>query len=162
MRSLVPTPKVMAVSSGGGHWAELLRLRPAWEGADVVYVVTQSSYRSDLTRGGKDTRHVHGFFTVPDANKTQKLRLFMLAIKMALLVIWVRPDVVLSTGAAPGYFAIRVGKWLGARTVWVDSIANADEMSLAGMLAKPHADLWLSQWPDLSESAGATYAGAVM
>jgi hypothetical protein len=26
-----------------------------------------------------------------------------------------RPHVVVSTGAAPGYFAIRFGKWLGSR-----------------------------------------------
>ncbi|MEM7731336.1 MAG: UDP-N-acetylglucosamine--LPS N-acetylglucosamine transferase [Pseudomonadota bacterium] len=162
MASFAAVPKVLAVSSGGGHWAELLRLRPAWEGADVVYVVTQASYRCDLTRGGKGTRYVRGFYTVPDANKDQKLRLLAMAIKMAVLVLLVRPDVVVSTGAAPGYVAIRFGKWLGARTVWVDSIANADEMSLAGRLAKPHADLWMSQWPDLSERAGAVYAGAVM
>ncbi|MEL7254319.1 MAG: UDP-N-acetylglucosamine--LPS N-acetylglucosamine transferase [Pseudomonadota bacterium] len=162
MQFLEPVPKVLAVSSGGGHWAELLRLRPAWDGADVVYVVTAAAYQSDLTRGGKGTRHVRGFFTVPDANKTQKLRLVALAIKMALVVLWVRPDVVLSTGAAPGYFAIRLGKWLGARTIWVDSIANADEISVAGRLARPHSDLWLSQWPDLSARTGAGYAGAVM
>ncbi len=162
MQSLVPVPKVLAVSSGGGHWAELLRLRPAFEGADVVYVVTQAAYRGDLARGGRGTRRVKGFMTVPDANKDQKLLLLLLALKMAFVVIRVRPDVVLSTGAAPGYFAIRFGKWLGARTVWVDSIANAEDISAAGMLVRPHADLWLSQWPGLSERSGAVYAGAVM
>ena len=43
-----------------------------------------------------------------------------------------RPDVVITTGAAPGYFAVRIGKLLGARVVWVDSIANAEELSLSG------------------------------
>ena len=37
-----------------------------------------------------------------------------------------RPDVIVTTGAAPGYFALRFGKLLGARTIWIDSMANAE------------------------------------
>ena len=34
---------------------------------------------------------------------------------------------VISTGAAPGYFAMRFAKWLGRRTIWIDSIANVEQ-----------------------------------
>jgi hypothetical protein len=69
-----------------------------------------------------------------------------------MLLLWrERPDVVLSTGAAPGYFAIRLGGWMGARTVWVDSVANAEELSLSGRKAGACADLWLTQWPHLAK-----------
>ena len=30
--------RILAVSSGGGHWVELMRLRPAFEGHDVAFV----------------------------------------------------------------------------------------------------------------------------
>ena len=29
--------RVLAISSGGGHWIQLLRLRPAFAGADVHF-----------------------------------------------------------------------------------------------------------------------------
>ena len=29
-------PKILAIASGGGHWIQLLRLRPAFSGADVT------------------------------------------------------------------------------------------------------------------------------
>jgi hypothetical protein len=62
----------------------------------------------------------------------------------------------------PGLFAIVIGKKLGARTVWVDSIANAEELSMSGVLARPHASMWLSQWPAVAEANGAEYAGSVL
>lgn len=156
-------PRVLAVSSGGGHWAELRRLRPAWAGANVTYVVTDPGYRQDLV---KDAPGPHGkapqVFFVPDANKTQKLRMAWLAVCSIWVVLRIRPDVVISTGAAPGYFSIRLGKMLGARTIWIDSIANAEEMSLSGKLAEPYSDLWLTQWPHLSSENGPQFVGAVL
>ncbi|MEO0403200.1 MAG: UDP-N-acetylglucosamine--LPS N-acetylglucosamine transferase, partial [Pseudomonadota bacterium] len=123
------------MSSGGGHWAELRRLAPAWDGAQVVYVTTGAAYAQDVP--GADLR------TVIDANAKAKLRLVGLALGMLWHVLRTRPDVVVSTGAAPGYFAVRFGKLLGARTVWLDSIANAEGISVSGHLARRHCDLWL-------------------
>lgn len=160
MRNLMRPPKVVAVSSGGGHWEELRRLRPAWEGAQVTYVVTGRAYMADISKEAK-TQSV-GFFTIVDANAKNKFRLLGQALKMFGILVWLRPDVVISTGAAPGYFAIRFGKLLGARTIWVDSVANAEEISKAGNLARKHCDLWLTQWPHLADKVGADYAGAVM
>lgn len=155
--------RVLAVSSGGGHWVELRRLRPAWDSADVTYVVTDPGYRGEVSGdppgpGGEPPQ----LLQVPDANKTQKLRMVWLALCSLWIVVRTRPDVVISTGAAPGYFAIRFGKMLGARTIWVDSIANAEELSVSGRLAKPYSDLWLTQWPHLSSADGPKYMGAVL
>jgi hypothetical protein len=49
----------------------------------------------------------------------------------------------------------------GARTVWVDSIANVECMSMAGMRVKKYADLWLTQWAYLAKPEGPNYRGAV-
>ena len=85
---------------------------------------------------------------------------------MIVRVVWVvlkeRPDVVISTGAAPGVVALRVGKWIGARTVWVDSIANVEEMSLSGRRVRHFADLWLSQWPEVAKKQGCDFKGAIV
>jgi hypothetical protein len=79
-----------------------------------------------------------------------------------LLLLRVRPDVVISTGAAPGYFALRLGRILGARTVWVDSVANAEELSMSGRMAGKYADLWLTQWEHLAEKGGPMFKGSVL
>jgi hypothetical protein len=78
------------------------------------------------------------------------------------VMLRVRPDAVITTGAAPGYFAIRLGRLFGARTVWIDSIANAEEMSLSGQKVRHHADLWLTQWEHLATPDGPQYLGSVL
>jgi hypothetical protein len=73
-----------------------------------------------------------------------------------------RPDVVISTGAAPGFLALRLGRLLGARTIWVDSVANGEELSMSGKLAGRYADLWLTQWEHLAHEGGPQFRGNVL
>lgn len=145
--------KVLALSSGGGHWIQLLRLRPAFEQFDVVFATVREGYRADV---GNCRFHV-----IHDANRWSKLDLIRCAFGVMFLILRERPDVVVSTGAAPGYFAIRLGKMLGARTVWIDSVANVDEVSMSGREVGSFADLWLTQWPHLATSNGPRYIGSV-
>jgi exopolysaccharide biosynthesis glucuronosyltransferase PssD len=73
-----------------------------------------------------------------------------------------RPDVVISTGAAPGFFAIRLGRLMRARTIWIDSVANIEKMSLSGELVCGKADLVLTQWPHLAREGAPLYKGSVL
>lgn len=146
-------PTVLAVASGGGHWVQLLRLRSAWEGCAVSYLTTNETYRDAvMTDAAERGEPRPRFFRVIAANRWQKLRLVWQLLQIINVVLRVRPDVVVTTGAAPGYLAIRAGKLLGARTIWVDSIANANELSLSGKMAGRHAGLWLTQWKHLEGS----------
>lgn len=149
----MPT-KILAVASGGGHWVQLLRLRPAFEGCEVVYVTVDAGYRPQVAPARVRV--------VNDANRWNKLGLLRMAAKMAFVVLRERPDVVISTGAAPGYFALRLGKLLGSRTVWLDSIANVERLSMSGAHAKGHADLWLTQWAHLAQEGGPRFEGSVL
>ena len=146
--------RVLAVSSGGGHWVELLRLAPAFETVDVAYVTVQRDYGGDVPG--------RRFYVVNDATRWNKLAVAMMALRLLVIMMWERPDVVITTGAAPGYFALRFGRWLRAKTVWLDSIANAEELSMSGRIARRHADLWLTQWSHLAERGGPEFAGAVL
>ncbi len=146
--------KIMLVSSSGGHWVQLNRLLPAFEDCEKVFVTTEAKYQ--------DTVGKNKFLLVPDANRWNKLRVIYLALVMLKHILIIRPDVVVSTGAAPGFFALFFGKRLGAKTIWLDSIANVDELSLSGKKVKRYADLWLTQWEHLATPDGPKYEGAVL
>ena len=148
--------KVLGISSGGGHWIQLLRLRPAFADCDLTLVTVRHCYRSDI---GNDAIK---FRVISDANRTNQLGLVRTAFSVFWVLLLERPDVVISTGAAPGYFAMRVGKLLGAKTIWVDSIANVDELSLSGQQAGKYADLWLTQWPHLAGNPAPVFRGNVL
>jgi UDP-N-acetylglucosamine:LPS N-acetylglucosamine transferase len=146
--------KVLAVASSGGHWVQLRRVIPAFEDSELVYVTVLDSYRSQVPE--------NKFYSVNDATRWNKLGLILLAFRLAWIIVKERPAVVISTGAAPGYFAILLGRWFGARTIWIDSMANIEELSMSGSRAGRYADLWLTQWPHLARAEGPHYGGSVL
>lgn len=151
---MAESKRILAVASGGGHWVQLMRLRPGFKGHAVSYVTVDKAYGTDLD--GEQ------LYVVPDSNLTGKLGLLRTALAIFWIVLRVRPDVVLSTGAAPGWFSLVFGRWFGARTVWLDSIANAKYLSKSGEHAGRYADLWLTQWPELAKPDGPEYVGSVL
>ncbi len=145
---------VLAIASAGGHWVQLRRLHPAFKGTHLIYSTTKASYGNNIS----DSE----FLLAPDGNLSTKLRLIRCAIKTFLLVLKAKPDVIISTGAAPGYFAILYGKLLGKKTIWVDSIANAGELSLSGKKVGKHVDYWITQWKHLTNPEGPHFFGNVL
>lgn len=144
---------ILAVASGGGHWVQLLRLRPAFEGHRVVYVSTNPGYQDDV-----DAK----LYAVTDANMWDKVKLMKMFAEVAWLMVRIRPDVVVTTGAAPGFAAILFAKMVGAKTLWIDSIANSEELSNSGKKVKPLATAWVTQWQHLSKPDGPEHWGAVL
>ncbi|MGR3540544.1 MAG: UDP-N-acetylglucosamine--LPS N-acetylglucosamine transferase [Hasllibacter sp.] len=153
---MTPTPpqRVLAVASGGGHWQQLVLLRGALEGRDVLWLTTLPGLPELF--GAAPAR------IVPDCNRDRPWQAVRSAAAIARAALSHRPHAVISTGALPGVIALAVGKAMRARTIWVDSIANAEEMSMSGRLARRVADVWLTQWPEVAEATGAEYAGAVL
>lgn len=145
--------KILAVASGGGHWVQLMRLKPALDGMDVEFLTTESAYSVDV---GKPV------LVVRDANMWNKIALAIMFTQIAYNVIKMRPRVVLTTGAAPGFAAIIFGKLIGATTIWIDSIANSEEMSSSGRQARRFADICLTQWEHLATPDGPYFWGSVL
>lgn len=146
--------RVLAVASGGGHWVQLMRLRPALNGEVVSY----GSSRDPKPKEIGDAR----YYAIPEANRHTPIRMLRATVRVATVVVLTRPDVVISTGAAPGAMAIAMAKLIGARTVWIDSIANARKVSMSGRLVRPFADLWLTQWEHLARATGPKYRGTIV
>jgi hypothetical protein len=145
--------RVLAICSSGGHWVQLRRLTPAFSECFVIYACP-------LTRRPEG---IEGdFVSIPDANRWHKRRFLWMAICVCWLVLRTRPTHILSTGAAPGYVAIRFGKLLGSKALWIDSIANAEELSLSGRKAGKTTDLWLTQWKHLERPEGPRFRGSVL
>ncbi len=119
----------------------------------MAYLTTDAGHRAEVG----DAR----FYVVNDANRWNKLALLWCALRILAVLVRERPTVVISTGAAPGYLAIRIARLLGARTAWVDSVANVEELSMSGRLASSTADLCLTQWPHLA-GGSVQYYGAVL
>lgn len=146
--------RVLAVASGGGHWEQLMMLRPTLDAYDARFATTERQVA--VQHGITDAARL------PDCNQNMPLRSALCAIAALWIVLRHRPNVILSTGAAPGFFCILAGRLIGARTLWIDSIANGEELSLCGKLAKRFAHECWTQWEHLADRDRPRYHGAVL
>lgn len=147
--------RVLVIASGGGHWVQMRRLRPAFEGFDVAYVSVYPDYAEDVAG--------YKFYAVRDITRLSLTNLAVLIPQFISILLKERPDVVITTGSAPGLVGIAIAKTITrARTIWIDSIANCERMSSSGKQARHFADEWLTQWPQLSTAKGPGHWGAVL
>jgi UDP-N-acetylglucosamine:LPS N-acetylglucosamine transferase len=150
-----PRRKVIAIASGGGHWIQLQRLKPALADCDVTYVSVYADYADDIPG--------ERFYAVSDVTRMSIFKLMVLVPQFVRIMLREKPDVVITTGSAPGLVGLAVAKLVTrARTVWIDSIANCERMSSSGKQARYVADEWLTQWPQLATPKGPNYWGAVI
>lgn len=149
----MPAKKVLAIASGGGHFVQLLRLRPAWNDADVAYATVQASAEKLVQPAP--------FYLFTDVSRADLWRLPRTVFDVARIIAKVRPDVIVTTGALPGLVAIMLAKPLRIRTLWIDSIANAELLSGSGRQALGFADRVVTQWPQLADGK-VEYWGSVL
>ena len=135
--------KILAIANAGGHFIQLLRLKPAFEGHHLFFMSSKKSF-SELVSN-------HGYYYVSDANRKNKIKLITNFIRVFKIVMKLRPDIIVTTGAALGLMGLIAGKLLGIKTIWVDSIANAAKISLSGKIASKFANKCYTQWPDLAD-----------
>ena len=137
--------KILAISSGGGHWEQLMIVRQAFARHDVAYANTMS--------GLAEKAGIAPAFLVTDCSRSSLRASVRSAWDILRLVSRLHPDLIVTTGALPGFLALVVGKLFGARTVWIDSVANSERLSMSGKYARYFADLHLTQWQHLVEAS---------
>ena len=154
MASAVAKRRVLAISSGGGHWIQLQRLAPAFAEFDVAYASVFPDYADDVP-GAR-------FHVVTDVTRRNIVKLAILIPQLVALMLRERPHAVITTGALPGLAALAVARLFRARTIWIDSIANVERLSSSGAQARLFADEWVTQWPQLASAGGPQYWGSVL
>lgn len=133
---------------------QLMRFREAFEGCDTVFASSREQKPREIGH--------NRYYRFTEANRDTPLRILRTTMEIVRLVRNERPDVVVTTGAAPGALAILIGRAFGSRTIWVDSIANVERLSLSGRIVKRFADHVLTQWPHLVAGRRPEYRGAII
>ena len=148
--------KVCVAASAGGHLSEVLKVAKSWLPYKATYITTTCVVRDTLARTGT-------VYVVGECNYQHLVRLVKVFLGCTRVMLKERPDVVISTGAAVGCIVCFLGKLLGAKLIWVDSIANVERLSLSGRLVRLIADVFLVQWPELAQKyRGVEYVGEVV
>jgi UDP-N-acetylglucosamine:LPS N-acetylglucosamine transferase len=146
--------RLLAVASGGGHWEQLMQLRSVLERFSLAVAVTDVKFAQS-----------EGFaeaYAIQDSNRSTPLAALRTLRDAVRTVLRVRPDCIVTTGAMPGLFCLAVGRLIGAKTIWLDSIANSERLSVSGRLSALVAHHRLTQWEHLARGPRLTYAGSLL
>lgn len=146
---------VLAVASKGGHWDQMCQLAASFDVAEQVTFATTDIRLAEL----------HGFegaSEIADYSQSDPVKMMLGLWETFGLLRRLKPTVVISTGAAPGLLCLVWGRLFGAKTIWVDSIANAEKLSLSGLLASRFANLTLTQWETLADGKRIQFAGSIL
>lgn len=148
--------KVGIVASAGGHLVQLLRLKKSWDGYDVFYVSTVEVVKDKLSQLAR-------VYIVGECNRQHPLQTLKVFWRCLGVVMRERPNVVISTGAAPGFLMCFLGRLSGAKIIWIDSMANVKRLSMSGRMIRPFCHLFLTQWQELQDTTKKIeYAGSVI
>lgn len=139
-------PKIALVCSHGGHLTEMEMLSPALDGYDCSLI----TYRCIRTEELPLWQHKYLLNNIG----TSIARMIKAFVQAIIILFRERPDVVLSTGAEIAIPFLWVGRFLGARTVYIESCCRIRTRSGTGPLVYPVADLFLVQWPDMVHQYG--------
>jgi UDP-N-acetylglucosamine:LPS N-acetylglucosamine transferase len=148
--------RICLAASAGGHLTQLLKLSDCWNDHEVFWVSTLGSAVQKIQKFGR-------FYIIGECNREHPWQVLRVLKNCIRIILKEKPDVIISAGAGPACLLCIVGKLLGAKIVWVDSIANVERLSLSGRIIRPLADLILSQWPEVAKKyKSVCYAGNLL
>lgn len=150
--------KLVAGASAGGHVNELLILLGAasahWPIQPSAYVTTMQIAVNSFAATGKPV------IVLGEGDRLKPFQSLLVVWRALRAALYLRPDIVVTTGSMPLAMFCLWSKMLGARIVWIDSVAQVEKMSLSGRIVRPFASLVLVQWQDLvPKYPGTEYAG---
>lgn len=150
-------PRLCFVSSSGGHWEELMCLKPLTENYDSFFVTEEGGQALDSK--------LNNLYEVAQINRKEKffiatfLRLFIRAYRILRRE---KPDFIITTGALAAFPFCLLGKLLHKKVIYIESFARVEGKSLTGKLVYPFADLFIVQWSDMLKFyPKAVYVGGI-
>lgn len=134
--------KILLVCSSGGHFKALEQLNNFWQNHERLWV----TFKTSTTVKSLQDERVYWAFSPTNRNIPNLLRNLGLAWQ---IVNKEKPDLILTTGAGVAVPFIIVGKLVGSKTIFIESITRIKQLSLSTRLVLPFLDILYVQWPQL-------------
>lgn len=141
--------KILLVCSSGGHFTAMLQLRSFWETHQHTWVTFK-------TKGVAESLQGEASYWAYGPTNRHLLNLLKNAFLALVVILKERPDMVISTGAGVAVPFLILGKFLGAQTLFIESITRTASLSLSARLVLPFARVYV-QWPQLQEKYPQTF-----
>lgn len=140
--------KVIFAASSGGHLTELLKVQELFDEYDYLLVTEKTDVTKDLANKYNMKYVKYG----PCKNRLKYIWTIIVNLFIAIkIVVKFKPDTIVSTGAQIGGFFCYVGKFFGAKVIYIETMAKIKELSGTGHNVYKIADKFYVQWKNLAE-----------
>ncbi|MCC3266591.1 PssD/Cps14F family polysaccharide biosynthesis glycosyltransferase [Arthrobacter gengyunqii] len=136
--------KIMFVTSGGGHLAQLLPLQPWWKDHGREWVTFR---QSEVETALADEDVTWCFFPTTRHLPNAVRNLFLSWPTLRRF----RPDVVVSAGAGVSVPFFIMARLMGIRTVYIECFDRITMPTLSGRICYPLSDAFCIQWEEQRE-----------
>lgn len=136
--------KICFVCSSGGHLTHLYMLKPFWQDKERVWATFDKEDARSLLRGEK----VYPVYY--PSNRSIKA-LLINSVRALKLLRKERPDLIVSSGAAPAIPFFWIGKLMGAKTIYIEVFDRIDKPTISGKLCYPVADRFIVEWEEMKQ-----------
>ncbi|MGR6875296.1 PssD/Cps14F family polysaccharide biosynthesis glycosyltransferase [Bifidobacterium angulatum] len=148
--------KVCFASSSGGHFEQLLMLKPLMDVYDSFIVTEKTDYDVDIAKRvyylKQVNRHEWNFLPL----------MFINFLKSCRIVFREKPDVIITTGVLAVIPLCLVVKIRGGKVVYIESFAKVNSPTLTGKLIYKFADQFYVQWESMKKFyPNAIYLGGI-
>lgn len=138
--------KICFIASSGGHFEQLMMLKPLMKKYDSFIVTEKTNY--SVSNLEFNTYYLH------QVNRREKSFIFRMignSLKTLKILISERPDVVISTGALATIPMCLFGKIFGKKIIFIESFAKVNSQTLTGKLVYKFADQFYVQWDEMKK-----------
>ncbi len=136
--------KICFVSSSGGHLTHLYMLKPFWKDKDRFWATFDKEDARSILKGEK----LYPLYYPSN----RSVRALIINTFRAVKILWKeRPDLIISSGAAPAIPFFWIGKLIGVKTIYIEVFDRISKPTLAGKLCYPVSDRFIVEWEDMKK-----------
>ncbi len=118
------------------------KLAPVYEKHEYFYFTFSGAVAQEM----KKSNHVRAIPNIVRRNPVSWITGIILSAYIAFIE---RPDLVITTGAGVVVFFCIFARLLGAKLIYVESMAKIEKPTLTARFLYPFSDMFLVQWPGL-------------
>lgn len=149
--------KVCFAASSGGHYEQLMMLKPLMEKYDSFVITEATAYDS-----GDDNLKTYYLRQVNRKERTVLVKLLLNAISSLKIYIKEQPDVIVCTGVLAMIPMCMIMKLFGKELIYIESFAKVTSATETGKVMYKLADRFYVQWESMKNIfPKATYVGGI-
>lgn len=133
--------KICFITSSGGHLTHLIQLKEWWKDKERFWVTFEKEDSKSIL---KDEKKYWCYFPT-NRNIKNLIKNTFLAVK---ILFKEKPDLIVSTGAAPAIPFFYLGKLFGAKVVYIEVYDRIEKPTITGKVVYPISDLFVLQWEE--------------